>query len=119
MAGDVLRGIWRVLTGSLEYLESPAFLGEYYKVAIYGPVLKAQESMEAFTATPVLSGLKDLVANGTAPGFPDVSNTAYADFNSNFSVPKMIQRIVVDGMSIDDAMAEAQKQGEAIYAKYG
>jgi hypothetical protein len=33
-------------------------------------------------------------------------------------VPKMIQRIVVDGVSIDDAMAEAQQQGEAIYAKY-
>jgi multiple sugar transport system substrate-binding protein len=102
----------------LEFLESPEFLGEYYKVAIYGPVLKGQESMEAFSATPVLAGLKDLVANGTAPAFPDVSNTAYADFNSNFSVPKMIQRIVVDGMSIDDAMAEAQEQGEAIYAKY-
>ncbi|MEJ7838029.1 MAG: hypothetical protein WKF81_04390, partial [Thermomicrobiales bacterium] len=86
--------------------------------AIYGPVLKSQDTMEAFESTAVLSGLRDLVLSGTAPGFPDVSNTAYADFNSNFSVPKMIQRIVVDGVTIDDAMAEAQTQGEAIYAKY-
>ena len=30
----------------------------------------------------------------------------------------MIQRVVVDGMSIDDAMAEAQEQGQLIYDKY-
>ena len=102
----------------LDHLSQPEFLGEYYKVAIYGPVLKNQDSFEAFESTPVLGGLRDLVMNGTAPGFPDVSNTAYADFNSNFSVPKMIQRIVVDGKSIDEALAEAQGQGDAIYAKY-
>jgi multiple sugar transport system substrate-binding protein len=102
----------------LEHLSSPEFLGEYYKVAIYGPVLKGQDEMEAFSTTPVLGGLRDLVLNGTPPAFPDVSNTAYADFNSNFMVPKMIQRIVVDGMSIDEAMDEAQQQGDAIYAKY-
>jgi multiple sugar transport system substrate-binding protein len=102
----------------IEYLAQPAFIGEYFKVAIYGPVLKGQDELEAFTSTPVLGGLRDLVLNGTAPAYPDVSNTAYADFSSNFMVPKMIQRIVVDGVSIDDAMAEAQQQGEAIYAKY-
>jgi multiple sugar transport system substrate-binding protein len=101
----------------IEYLSQPEFLKEYYKVAIYGPVLKGQDSFEAF-GDSVHSGLKDLVLNGTAPGAPDVNNTAYADFNSNFLVPKMIQRVVVDGLSIDDALAEAQKQGDAIYAKY-
>lgn len=102
----------------IEFLSQPEFLSEYYKVAIYGPVLKGQDEFEAFTSTPVLGGLLDLVLNGTAPAYPDVSNTAYADFNSNFSVPKMIQRIVVDGKSIDEALDEAQKQGDAIYAKY-
>jgi multiple sugar transport system substrate-binding protein len=101
----------------IEFLSQPEFLGEYYKVAIYGPVLKAQESMEAFTI-PVLAGQLDLVLNGTAPAFPDVNNAAYADFGANFLVPKMIQRIVVDGKTIDEAMDEAQQQGDAIYAKY-
>ena len=101
----------------IEFLTQPEFLGEYYKVAIYGPVLKAQESMEAFTI-PVLAGQLDLVLNGTAPAYPDVNNAAFADFGANFLVPKMIQRIVVDGMSIDEAMDEAQEQGDAIYAKY-
>ncbi len=101
----------------IEHLAQPEFLSEYYKVAIYGPVLKSQDTFEAFN-TPVLGGLRDLVLNGTAPGEPDVYNTAYADFNNNFLVPKMIQRIVVDGRTIDEAMDEAQQQGEAIYAKY-
>lgn len=101
----------------IEFLSQPEFLGEYYKVAIYGPVLKAQETMEAFEI-PVLSGQLDLVLNGTAPAFPDVNNAAFADFGANFLVPKMVQRIVVDGRTIDEAMDEAQTQGDAIYAKY-
>ncbi len=101
----------------IEFLSQPEFLGEYYKVAIYGPVLKAQETMEAFDI-PVLSGQRDLVLNGTAPAFPDVNNAAFADFGANFLVPKMVQRIVVDGRTIDEAMDEAQTQGDAIYAKY-
>ncbi len=80
-------------------------------------MLKGQDEFEAFD-TPVLGGLRDLVLNGTAPGDPDVYNTAYADFSANFLVPKMIQRMVVDGLSIDEAVDEAQQQGEAIYAKY-
>jgi len=101
----------------IEFLSQPEFLGEYYKVAIYGPVLKAQETMEAFEI-PVLSGQRELVLNGTAPAFPDVNNAAFADFGANFLVPKMVQRIVVDGRTIDEAMGEAQTQGDAIYAKY-
>ena len=56
--------------------------------------------------------------NGTAPAFPDANNTAYADFNNNFLVPKMIQRVVIDNYDPDRAMDEAQKAGDAIYAKY-
>jgi multiple sugar transport system substrate-binding protein len=101
----------------IEYLTAPEYLSEYYKVAIYGPVLKDQASFEAFEG-PVRAGLFDLVLNGTAPGEPDVYNTAFADFSANFIVPKMIQRVVIDGRTLDEAMDEAQEQGQAIYDKY-
>jgi len=29
-----------------------------------------------------------------------------------------VQRVVIDGVSLDDAMDEAQQQGQAIYDKY-
>jgi multiple sugar transport system substrate-binding protein len=101
----------------IEYLANPEFMEAYYNVAIYGPVLQGYESFPIFTE-PVHAGLLNIVKTGTAPGEPDVYNTAYADLSANFIIPKMIQRVVVDGMSIDDAMAEAQEQGQLIYDKY-
>jgi multiple sugar transport system substrate-binding protein len=102
----------------LEHLARPEFVSEYYKVAIYGPVLHDQAAFEAFANSEVLAGLAALVEEGTPPGSPDTYNTAYADFNANFIVPKMVQRIVVDGYDLDQAMEEAQTQGQAIYDKY-
>jgi ABC-type glycerol-3-phosphate transport system substrate-binding protein len=103
----------------LEHLSNPEFMNAYFNVAIYGPVLKGQESLQAFDGTnSILVGLLGLAKAGTAPAFPDVYNAAYADFSSNFIVPKMAQRVVVDGWDFDKAMDEAQTQGQAIYDKY-
>jgi multiple sugar transport system substrate-binding protein len=103
----------------LEHLAQPAFLSEYYAEAIYGPVLQDQAKFKTFGAQDAIhSGLLDLVSHGTAPAFPDVYNAAYADAFNNFVVPKMIQRVVIDGWDFDRAMDEAQKQTQAIYDKY-
>ncbi|MDF2797277.1 MAG: ABC-type sugar transport system, periplasmic component [Devosia sp.] len=103
----------------LEHLSQPEFLQEYYKLAIYGPVLQGQAGFEAFNGEdPIHAGLLDLVQKGTAPGYPDVYNSAYADFMANFIVPKMAQRVVIDGWDFDRAMDEAQAAGQAIYDKY-
>jgi multiple sugar transport system substrate-binding protein len=102
----------------LEYLSSKEYSSKYYPSAIYGPVLQEETTLDIFKTDPVHQGLADLVVNGTAPAFPDVNNTAYADFNNNFIVPKMIQRVVVDKNTLDQAIDEAQKAGDAIYAKY-
>jgi multiple sugar transport system substrate-binding protein len=103
----------------LEHLAQPEFLRDYYAHAIYGPVLKDQAQFAAFNGEdPIHAGLLDLVENGTAPGYPDVYNTAYADAYSNFIVPKMAQRVVIDGWDFDRATDEAQAQAQAIYDKY-
>ncbi len=103
----------------LEHLTQPEFLSEYYKLAIYGPVLQGQRDFEAFNGEDgILAGLLDLVENGTAPAYPDVYNTAYADFMANFVVPKMVQRVVIDDWDFDRAIEEAQAAAQAIYDKY-
>jgi multiple sugar transport system substrate-binding protein len=103
----------------LEHLSQPEFLSEYYKLAIYGPVLQGQRDFEAFNGEDAIhAGLLDLVENGTAPGYPDVFNTAYADFMANFIVPKMVQRVVIDDWEFDRAIEEAQAAAQAIYDKY-
>lgn len=101
----------------LEYLANKEFMEQYLNVAIYGPALQGYADFAIFQE-PVHKGLLALVEHGTAPGFPDVYNTAYADFSANFIVPKMVQRVVVDGLSVDDAVKEAQEQGQLIYDKY-
>lgn len=102
----------------IEYLASKEYTSKYYPLAIYGPVLQEETTLDLFKTDPVHQGLADLAVNGTAPAFPDVNNAAYADFNNNFIVPKMIQRVVIDKYDLDKAIDEAQKAGDAIYAKY-
>lgn len=103
----------------VEYLSNPDFMNEYFNVAIYGPVLKAQEKLKSFDGSnSILVGLLGLAQNGTAPAWPDVNNAAYADLSGNFIIPKMVQRVVIDGWDLDKAIDEAQTQGQAIYDKY-
>ncbi|MGH7212518.1 MAG: ABC transporter substrate-binding protein, partial [Acetobacteraceae bacterium] len=103
----------------LAYLANPDFMDAYFKVAIYGPVLQGQAKLSAFDGhDPILAGLRDLAEKGTAPGYPDVYNAAYADAMNNFVVPKMIQRVVIDGWNFDRAMDEAQTRTQQIYDKY-
>jgi multiple sugar transport system substrate-binding protein len=82
-------------------------------------VLQDQAKLSSYDGKdPILAGLLDLVEHGTAPGYPDVYNIAYADAMNNFVVPKMIQRVVIDKWDFDRAMDEAQTQTQAIYDKY-
>ena len=94
-------------------------MGRYYDAAIYGPVLQDQAKLPAFDGKkPVLAGLLGLIRSGTAPGYPDVYNAAYAEAYINFVVPKMAQRVVIDGWDFDRAMDEAQGSIQAIYDKH-
>jgi ABC-type glycerol-3-phosphate transport system substrate-binding protein len=103
----------------LEHLANSEFMNEYFQHAIWGPVLADQEKLPAFDGSnTILNGLLDLAKTGTAPAYPDVFNAAYADMSANFLIPKLIQRVVVDGWDFDRAIAEAHAQGQAIYDKY-
>ncbi|MBZ0294636.1 MAG: extracellular solute-binding protein [Anaerolineae bacterium] len=101
-----------------QYLAEDEFMQEYYASAIYGPVLDSQLGFPIFEESPVHAGLLDLALNGTPGSFPDVNNTAFAEYQTNYITPKMIQRVVVDGLSVDEAVQEAQASCQAIYDKY-
>jgi len=102
----------------LTYLADPEFMKEYYYNAIYGPAAVAYQDAPIFAESPVHEGLLDLALNGTFGAFPDVDNTAFAEYQTNFLTPRMVQRVVVDNVSIDDAVAETQQACADIYAKY-
>ena len=103
----------------VEHLSNPEFLNRYYEAATYGPVYKPQADAQVFQGDdPILAGLLELSQTGVAPAYPDKFNPAYADVFNNYIIPKMVQRVVIDEWSIDDAMAEAQEQAQLIYDKY-
>ena len=102
----------------LTYLADPEFMKEYYYNAIYGPAAAGYQDAPIFSESPVHEGLLDLALNGTFGAFPDVDNAAFAEYQTNFLTPRMIQRVVVDSLSIDDAVAETQQACTDIYAKY-
>lgn len=102
----------------LEHLMNPAVMSKYYAASNHGPVLEGQKSMDAFK-DPFLAGLVDLAENGTPTGYPDVVNTAWNEFNNQFVIPKMIQRVVVDNWEPQRALDEAHQVTSEIYAKQG
>ncbi len=101
----------------LAYLADDEFMAAYYNAAIYGPVLKSQVDYPIFKNSQAHAGLLDLATNGTPGAFPDVNNAAFAEYQTNFLTPKMIQRIVVDKVSIDQAVKETQAACQLIYDK--
>ena len=102
----------------IEHLAQPAFMNAYYDAAIYGPVLQDQAKFGLHGRTRSSRACSTSSRKGTAPAYPDVYNTAYADMSNNFIVPKMVQRVVIDNWDFDRAMDEAQAQTQAIYDKY-
>jgi multiple sugar transport system substrate-binding protein len=102
----------------LRYLSEEEFMEEYYFNAIYGPSAEGYMDAPIFQESPVHQGLLDLAVNGTFGAFPDVDNVAFAEYQTNVTTPRMIQRVVVDGWTVDEAVMEAQEACQAIYDKY-
>jgi hypothetical protein len=100
------------------YLADDKFMTNYFANAIYGPVLNSQKDFPIYKSSPLHAGLLDLALNGTPPGWPDVANAALSEYETNFLTPKMVQKVVVDKKSIDDAVKETQAACQAIYDKY-
>jgi len=101
----------------LTYLADDAFVASYFNAAIYGPVLKSEVDAPIFKSSQAHAGLLDLATNGTPGAFPDVNNASFAEYQTNFLTPKMVQRIVVDKISIEQAIKETQTACQLIYDK--
>ena len=100
-----------------KFLSEDEFMEEWLAVAINGPVVQSQVDFPVFTESPVHVGLLDTTLNGTAGSFPEADTIAFAEYQTNFSTPGMIQRIIIDGLSIDESIAETQAACQAIFDK--
>lgn len=109
----------RILAQDLfKTLADDTYMAGFMENATYGPVLNSQLEYPVFTDSPVHAGLLEQAEKGTAPAFPDTANASYSDYQNAFSTPRMVQRVVVDKISIDQAMSEAQASCQTIYDQH-
>lgn len=99
----------------ISYLAEDAYAEEFLNGSVYGPVLESQTEASVFSESPVHAILVDLAAEGATPTGTDTANAAFAEYQNTFSTPRMVQRVVVDGLSVDEAVAEAQQACQTIY----
>lgn len=99
----------------ISYLAEDDYAQEFLNGSVYGPVLQNQTEASVFEESPVHEILLDLATNGAAPTGTDVPNAAFAEYQNAFSTPRMVQRVVVDNLSVDDAVEEAQASCQTIY----
>lgn len=113
----------KVLAESLiQYLEEPAHLEAYYKSAIYGPVLKNETKFPVFndpSQDTVHAALKQLALTGTTGAYPDKNNAAFSQYSNTFQASHMLQAVVVNHESVDQAVTEGQAACQKIYSQAG
>lgn len=84
-------------------------------VPIY-PALTA--SMPLFKDTPAFANFNEMAGNGIVDGFKGPPSALNAEVSVAKIVSQSFQKVVVDGMSVDDAVAWAQAEVEKLAAKY-
>jgi multiple sugar transport system substrate-binding protein len=89
-----------------------------YDVSQWAPALKAYLPFEVWQRTPYMKSLVELATDGNAAGYPDVFNDAWRESFTNTTIPRMLQRLVVDKWERDKAFAEALDVSQKIYGKY-
>jgi multiple sugar transport system substrate-binding protein len=104
----------------ISYLMQKPQIQSYYRAAIYGPAFAGYNTFTFWrkSVDPARAGLYELAMFGVTGKYPDVNNTAIAEFTSGFGISKMVQRYLFDKVSMDKAIDEAQASCAAIYKKY-
>jgi multiple sugar transport system substrate-binding protein len=99
------------------FLYDREYYREFFNRAQYGPTTEAHYAYPAFDQHWLKSRV-DLAKSGKPSGWPDVYNEAYAETQTAFHVPRMLQRIVVDRWTPERAFEEAADAYQKVYQKY-
>jgi multiple sugar transport system substrate-binding protein len=87
-------------------------------VSQWAPVLKSYLPFDVWQRNDHMKALVHLASNGNPEGYPDVFNDAWREQATNTTVSRMLQRLVVDKWSRDQAFEETLNVLQKIYAKY-
>jgi multiple sugar transport system substrate-binding protein len=87
-------------------------------VSQWAPVLKSYLKFDVWNSNDHMKSLVEVAAKGNPEGYPDVFNDPWREQNTNTTISRMLQRLVVDNWERDKAFAETLDVLNKIYAKY-
>jgi multiple sugar transport system substrate-binding protein len=95
----------------MEYLFTPDNLRGYYEAGGGNmlPVYKEMLNEETWQGDPDRRVLAEMVANTRPQGYPGLTTPWILDAWMDHTMAKMLNRVLVDGWSNDDAIAEAEE----------
>jgi len=99
------------------FLNDREYAREFFNRAQYGPTTEAQYDFPAFDQH-WLKVRVELAKAGKPSAWPDVNNEAFAESNTAFVVPRLLQRIISDKLTPEQAFDEAAEAYQKIYQKY-
>lgn len=104
----------------LRYLFQPENLEAFYNAGMgfQNPTIEKYTTMDVFTSDPKLQTITELLATAHAPGWPGPVTRAVAEIEAQGILPDMVARVLVDGITPEESLAEATQRIEEIYEKY-
>lgn len=122
------RLVWAVLNGGSEekqqlsqdlirYLMEPAQFEPWIELAFAAPAVAAYEEMDVWQ-DPKRAGFLDAAKNGVLGGYPGLPTPASSELGTHVPSISMILRVIIDGWTVDEAVAEAEQVALDVYSKY-
>ena len=101
----------------LLFLYDKEYYKDFWPKSQYGPTTEAHYDNEAFSQS-WLKVRVELAKNGKRIGWPDLQNEAYAEMQTSFVIPRMLQSVISDGKKPEEAFTVAAEEINTIYKKY-
>jgi len=101
----------------LLFLYDRDYFKEYWPKSQWGPTTEAHYDNPAFSQS-WLKVRVELAKSGKPAAFPDVQNQAWAEMNTAFVVPRMLQSVLSDNKKPEEAFQTAAEEIDKIYKKY-
>src|SRR4051794_14388018 len=99
------------------FLNDKEYYKDYWPKSQWGPTLENQYDNPAFEQS-WLKVRVDLAKNGKPAAWPDTQNQAWAELNTAFVIPRMMQAVVSDNKKPEEAFQAAADEIDKIYKKY-
>jgi multiple sugar transport system substrate-binding protein len=99
------------------FLYDKDYYKDYWPKSQWGPTTEAHYDNSAFSQS-WLKVRVDLAKDGKPTAWPDRNTQAWAEFQTAFTIPRMLQAVVSDNKKPEEAFQAAADEIDKIYKKY-